>query len=64
LVAEDFDLNQDVVKLMLGETLFQPIFVNNGQEAVDLYCANPHRFPLVLMDVSMPIMDGYQANQA
>jgi len=38
--------------------------VNNGQEAVDLYCENPDRFPLVLMDVSMPIMDGYQATES
>ncbi len=63
LVAEDFALNQDVVKLMLVDTPFAPIFANTGQEAVDLYTQNPNRFPLVLMDVSMPVMDGHQATR-
>jgi len=57
LVAEDFALNQDVVKLMLADTPFTPVFANTGQEAVELYTENPSRFPLILMDVSMPVMD-------
>ena len=64
LVAEDFELNQDVVKLMLDESIFQPVFVNNGQEAVDLYLQDTDRFPVILMDVSMPVMDGFQATRA
>ena len=63
LVAEDFALNQDVVKLMLGDTPFAPVFANTGQEAVDIYMENPNRFPLILMDVSMPVMDGHQATR-
>ena len=63
LVAEDFALNQDVVKLMLADTPFAPIFANTGREAVDIYMANPGRFPLILMDVSMPVMDGHQATR-
>jgi len=61
LVAEDFKLNQDVVRLMLADSPFQPIFANNGKEAVDMFSAEPNRFPLVLMDISMPVMDGYEA---
>ncbi len=63
LVAEDFPLNQDVVRLMLSETPFMPIFANTGEEAVNLYLQDPNRFPLILMDVSMPVMDGYQATR-
>lgn len=63
LVAEDFALNQDVVKLMLADTPFQPIFVSNGQEAIELYMQDADRFPVVLMDVSMPVMDGHEATQ-
>ncbi len=63
LVAEDFALNQDVIRLMLAETNFIPIFANNGQEAIDIYKASPNRFPVVIMDVSMPIMDGHQATK-
>jgi signal transduction histidine kinase/DNA-binding response OmpR family regulator len=64
LVAEDFALNQDVVKLMLGDTQFTPVFANTGKEAFDLYLEDVDRFPLVLMDVSMPVMDGFQATRA
>lgn len=63
LVAEDFPLNQDVVKLMLADTLFKPVFVTNGQEAVDSYMQDPSRFPVILMDVSMPVMDGHEATR-
>jgi len=63
LVAEDFALNQDVVKLMLADTPFKPVFVNNGQEAVNQYKQNTNRFPLILMDVSMPVMDGHEATK-
>jgi PAS domain S-box-containing protein len=63
LVAEDFILNQDVVKLMLADTTFVPVFVNSGDEAVNLYLENPSRFRLILMDVSMPVMDGFEATK-
>ena len=61
LVAEDFPLNQDVVRLMLADTHYAPIFVSNGLEAVKLYKQDPDRFPIIVMDVSMPVMDGYEA---
>ena len=64
LVAEDFALNQEVVKLMLADTQFSPVIANNGQEVVDLFTQNIDRFPLILMDVSMPVMDGFRATQA
>ena len=61
LVAEDFPLNRDVVKLMLADTDYKPVFAMNGLEAVQLYKENPDRFPIIIMDVSMPVMDGYEA---
>ena len=63
LVAEDFPLNRDVVRLMLQTSPFQPVFAENGRIAVDMFCAEPDRFPLVLMDVSMPVMDGHAATR-
>jgi signal transduction histidine kinase/DNA-binding response OmpR family regulator len=63
LVAEDFPLNRDVVRLMLVETAFEPIFAENGKIASELYMRESSRFPLILMDVSMPVMDGFEATQ-
>jgi len=63
LVAEDFALNRDVVKLMLADTGFSPIFAENGQIAVDMFTAEPDRFSAVVMDVSMPVMNGYEATK-
>jgi CheY-like chemotaxis protein len=61
LVAEDNRVNQMVATRMLtamGHTL---IIVNNGQEAV--LALEKEDFDLVLMDMKMPIMDGYTATQ-
>jgi|GEM_PF-1310345 len=63
LVAEDFALNQDVVRLMLADTRFKPHFTMNGNECVEAFQDAPDRFPIVLMDVSMPVMDGYEATE-
>lgn len=63
LVAEDTELNQDVVRLMLSDTPYEPIFANNGQIALDKYMADPERYTLILMDVSMPVKDGYQTTK-
>ena len=61
LVAEDFQLNQDVVRLMLADSIFSPTFADNGSEAVEKFKSEPDRFSLIIMDVSMPVMDGYEA---
>ena len=63
LVAEDFNLNRDVIRLMVADTQYEPIFVENGLEAVQIYKADPDRFPLILMDVSMPVMNGHEATR-
>ena len=63
LVAEDFHLNRDVVRLMLQATPFEPVFAENGRIAVDMFTAEPDRFPLIVMDVSMPVMDGHMATR-
>ena len=59
LVAEDNEVNQIVVEQMLERTPFQPIMAPNGEAAVRLY--QEYEVDLILMDVSMPQMDGYEA---
>ena len=62
MVAEDFALNQEVIRLMLADTSYEPHFANNGKEAVEIYKSDPDKFAAILMDISMPVMDGYQAS--
>ncbi|MEX3011612.1 response regulator [Hoeflea sp. TYP-13] len=59
LVAEDNDVNQMVFDHMLGETGFTFRIASDGQEAIELWQALKPK--LILMDVSMPRMNGYQA---
>ena len=59
LVAEDNSLNQLLAKRTLEKAGHSVTVANNGREAVA--AVNRERFDLVLMDVQMPVMDGFQA---
>ncbi len=61
LVAEDNKVNQLVIDGMIGDT-HHLHFVDNGQEACAI-AAREH-FDAILMDISMPVMDGREATQA
>ena len=60
LVAEDNDVNQKVILGLLNDTGIELTFVDNGHEALDLVRKNTH-FDLILMDINMPNMNGYEA---
>lgn len=62
LVAEDHEVNQAVLKLLLGQIGIDPYFVSDGQAAVDAY--RDAAWDLVLMDVQMPGLDGPGAARA
>jgi len=59
LLAEDNDINQEIALELLDQAEIKVTLANNGQEAVD--CFNTQSFDLILMDIQMPIMNGYQA---
>ncbi len=61
LVAEDNEVNQMVIRSMI-EGEYALTFAANGEQAVSLFENN--NFDIVLMDVSMPVMDGHQAAAA
>ncbi len=62
LLVEDVLVNQMVVQGMLSQAGLSADWAQNGQEAVEKVKDN--FYDLVLMDIQMPIMDGYQASQA
>lgn len=59
LIAEDNPMNQKVVIKTLEKMGHKPTAADNGLEALQLLQMNPTRFDLVLMDCSMPVLDGY-----
>ncbi|MDO5791532.1 MAG: ATP-binding protein [Coriobacteriia bacterium] len=62
LVAEDNELNMEIITYVLGDMGFTVDKAINGQEAVDAFRQSPvGRYDIVLMDVMMPVMDGLTA---
>lgn len=62
LIAEDTPANQRVASIMLRKRGHEVVIASDGAEAVDRVRAE--EFDVVLMDVQMPVMDGYEATSA
>ncbi|MDF1877856.1 response regulator [Sulfurimonas sp. SAG-AH-194-L11] len=62
LVAEDNEVNQKVIMGLLAQTGIELTFVDDGQEALDLV-KKGIAFDLLLMDINMPNMNGYEASR-
>ena len=63
LLAEDVEINIEILEALLHESLIEIDSVNNGREAVDKFIANPEKYDIIFMDIQMPIMDGYEATR-
>ena len=66
LVAEDNPTNQEIMEALFEDTGVQLTIVSNGKQALDALrvgAQRGERFDLVLMDVQMPVMDGYEATR-
>ncbi|MHC4975706.1 MAG: PAS domain-containing protein [Planctomycetota bacterium] len=63
LLAEDGVDNQRLIETFLVSSGAHVCIVENGQEAVDELTRNPGGFDIVLMDMQMPVMDGYEATR-
>ena len=65
LLAEDNEINQEIAAAILEDAGFTTEIAGNGQIAVEmLENSAPGYYSLVLMDVQMPVMDGYAATRA
>ena len=64
LVVEDNELNLEIASTLLGEAGFEVDTAGNGKIAVEkVEAASAGRYDLILMDVQMPEMDGYEATR-
>lgn len=61
LVVEDYDFNLEIVVDMLNILGIKPDTAVNGKEAVEK--VEKGNYDLILMDIRMPIMDGYEASE-
>ena len=65
LLVDDMEINREIAAVQLRSKGFTLDFAKNGQEAVDLVTASlPGYYSAVLMDIQMPVMDGYEATKA
>jgi len=63
LLAEDVEINREIVLSLLESTRLGIDCAANGAEAVRMFQADPERYDAILMDVQMPEMDGYEATR-
>jgi PAS domain S-box-containing protein len=63
LLAEDIEINREIVLALLEPTNIEIDCAVNGAEAVRMYSEAPEKYDLVFMDLQMPEMDGYEATR-
>ena len=61
LLVEDNEMNRDMLSRRLIRRGFQVVFAMDGQQGVDL--ARSERPDLILMDMSLPVIDGWEATR-
>ncbi|MCI0550124.1 MAG: response regulator [Anaerolineae bacterium] len=63
LIVEDLAANRELFSLQLFQFGLASRHAPNGRDALELVQANPHAFSMILMDLQMPVMDGFTATQ-
>ena len=64
LCAEDVPINQEIFCALLESTGIEIDLANNGREALEKFRAAPEKYDLIIMDVQMPGMDGFEATRS
>ena len=64
LLVEDNEINQEVAQYILLHSGARVAVAANGRLAVDMLARTPHAWDAVLMDLQMPVMNGYEATLA
>ena len=63
LIADDVEINREIIEISLGETGVNFIIAENGEEAVVKFSEGKDQIDLILMDVQMPVLDGLGATK-
>ena len=63
LLADDVEINREIVQALLEPTHIQIEYAANGVEVLQLYRLSPTSYDMIFMDIQMPEMDGYEATQ-
>ena len=63
LLAEDVEVNREIVLALLEPTRLAIDCAQNGAEAVRMFRESPEKYGMIFMDVQMPEMDGYEATR-
>ena len=65
LVAEDNELNGEIILELLNNGGFEAELAENGEKALKMFCdSEPGTYDIILMDLLMPYMDGFEATKA
>jgi signal transduction histidine kinase/DNA-binding response OmpR family regulator len=63
LLAEDIEINREIVLALLEPTELAIDCAENGAEALEKFSKDPGAYDMIFMDVQMPEMDGYEATR-
>ena len=63
ILAEDVDINREIFITLLEDTQISVEVAENGLIAVEKFKGNPDKYDLIVMDIQMPEMDGFQATR-
>ncbi len=64
LVVEDIEVNREILRYLLEPLRIEIAEASNGQEALEMFEKAPELYDMILMDIQMPVMDGYTSARA
>ncbi len=63
LLVEDVQINREIIALELEDTKLALHYAEDGLKACSAFINAPEKYDLILMDIHMPVMDGYEATR-